>query len=57
MTNDEMTEADKAAAWDQVTELVASSRRMLAGIRLAESPGQDATVTDGGSIAADMIGG
>ena len=52
-----MTNEDKAAAWDQVTELVASSRRMLAGIPLDGSDNRDATVTDGGSIAADTIGG
>ena len=57
MTNDEMTEADKAAAWDQLTALVASSRRMLAGIPLDGSDNRDATASDGGSIAADMIGG
>ena len=51
-----MTNEDKAAAWDQLTALVAASRRMLAGIPLDESDERDATVTDGGSVAADTIG-
>ena len=36
-----MTQADKAAAWDQLTELVAASRRMLAGIPLDGSDNRD----------------
>ena len=52
-----MTNEDKAAAWDQLTVLVAALRRMLLGIPLDGADKRDATASDGGSIAADMIGG
>ena len=52
-----MTNEDKAAAWDQLTVLVAALRRMLLGIPLDGADKRDATASDGGSIAADTIGG
>ena len=59
MTTDDLSDAEKIAAWDRLTELVEASKRMLAGDSTdgREAPAEPVHDGGAGAFGADSIGG